>query len=199
MNVKTYLGDLLGGSLWISESRILAKPLLDNLSDQQWKQLIVEENILQKKSPNSANRNARTIRLRLEPLGDNFLKQLSNASEKEAIQLLMVALLIHSPIVVSFINQSIIEAKKTYKKEITKDAWATFLNDQIRIIPELENYSQASLDKMGSNAIKSLVDCGYLNTSRKRELQIVYLFPEVKNTLVDLKREDLIPSMECTL
>jgi len=199
MDVKTYLGDLLGGSLWISESKLLAKPLLNHLSEQQWKELIVDENILQKKSPNSANRNARTIKLRLETLGDDLLNQLSHASEKEAIQLLMVALLIHSPIVVSFIKNTIIEAKQTYKTTISKDAWAVFLEEQIRVVPDLENYSQASLDKMGNNAIKSLVDCGYLNSPRKRELQIVYLLPEVKKALINLKREDLIPIMECTL
>lgn len=199
MNVKKYLGDLIGGALMIADSRIIAEILLKPLSEGDWKKLIIEENILQKKSSHSAIRNARTIRVRLQPMGEKFIADLLQASDRVYIQLLMVAYLINSPIVVDFMQQTLADARQAYKTSIAMDAWQEFMSDRIRVIPELANYSESSLKKMGSNTVRTLVDSGYLNTSRKRELQAVYLLPEVKDWLTELNREDLIPVMECTL
>ncbi|MCW7021668.1 DUF1819 family protein [Escherichia coli] len=49
MNIKEYLGDLIGSSLLITESRIIAESLLKKLPEDEWKSLIVEQNVLQKK------------------------------------------------------------------------------------------------------------------------------------------------------
>lgn len=73
MNIKEYLGDLIGGSLLITESRIIAESLLKKLPEDEWKSLIVEQNVLQKKSGQTAIRYARTIRWRIEGLGDEFM------------------------------------------------------------------------------------------------------------------------------
>ena len=56
MNIKEYLGDLIGGSLLITESRIIAESLLKKLPEDEWKSLIVEQNVLQKKSSQTAIR-----------------------------------------------------------------------------------------------------------------------------------------------
>lgn len=52
---------------------------------------------------------------------------------------------------------------------------------------------------MGNNAIKILADAGYLDTARRKNLQPVYLLPEVKDWLEKLERNDLESVMECTL
>ena len=67
---------------------------------------------------------------------------------------------------------------------------------------ELSGYlvsQMAIVKKMGNNAIKALVDSGYLSDSRTKKIQPVYLMPEVKDWLVRLGREDLIDVMECTI
>jgi hypothetical protein len=199
MNNKEYLGDLIGGSLMIADCRIIAETLLKNLPEAEWKKLVIEENILQKKSVNTASRNAYTLRKRLEPLGRKFLQTLLGVSEQAYIQLLMMAFLIHSPVVVDFMQKSLAEAKRTYKPGISPNAWAEFIEDRVRAYPELGMYSESTLKKMGNNVVKALVDSGYLNTSRQRQIQAVYLLPEVKVCLSDLGHEDLINIMECTV
>ena len=74
MNAKKYLGDLIGGGLLVAESRIVARTLLQNLSDAEWKHLFEVENILQKRSRHSSIRYARTIRRRITPLGKDFMQ-----------------------------------------------------------------------------------------------------------------------------
>ena len=68
MNVKDYVGDLIGASLLITESRIIADYLLKDLSDDEWKSLVIEQNILQKRSAQTASRYTKTIRHRVEGL-----------------------------------------------------------------------------------------------------------------------------------
>ena len=199
MNIKKYLGDLTGGSLMIAENRIIAEILLKKVSEEEWKRAIVDENILQKKSVNSAMRNAHTLRKRLESMGDVFLATLLNASERAYIQLLMVTFLIHSPVVLDFMRQCLAEARRTYKPSLSTDAWDDFIDMRHRTFPELEQYSESTLKKMGNNVVRALVDSGYLNTSRQRLIQPVYLLPEVEIFLSELGREDLVEVMECTV
>lgn len=199
MNVKDYVGDLIGASLLITESRILAEYLLKNLSDDEWKSLVIEENILQKRSGQTASRYTKTIRQRIEVLGDDFIVSLLESNERAYIQLLMAALLINSPIVADFMRLSLAEARRTYKPTLASDAWSEFYDTQIRVFPELNKFFESTINKMGNNAIKSLVDTGYLSDSRKRQIQPVYLLPEVKKCLIRLGMEDLIEIMECTV
>lgn len=122
MNVKDYVGDLVGGGLFLTESRIITESLLRNLSDDKWNSLIIGDNILQKKSGQTAIRYARTIRCRIESLGTEFMTELLAVSERAYVQMLMVSLLIHSPIVADFMRLTLAEYRRTYKPSLTADA-----------------------------------------------------------------------------
>ena len=183
----------------IADNRIIAEILLKKFTEEEWKKAIRDENVLQKKSVNSAARNAHTLRKRLGCMNDAFLTALINASDRAYIQLSMVTLLIHSPIVLDFMRQCLAEARRTYKPTLSMDAWGNFIDMRHHTFPELEHYSKATLKKMGNNAVKALVDGGYLNTSRQRQILPVYLLPEVKAILLKIGREDIAEIMECTL
>lgn len=198
MNVKSYLGDLNGGGLLITESRIIAEIQLKNLSVDEWKKLVVDENVLQKKSAQTALRFANVIRKRLEVMGEPFSQLLLDVSERAYIQLLMAAFMIQSPVIVDFMREYLAEARRTYKPDIANDAWISFIDDRIKVIPELASYSETTLKRMGSHVIKALVDAGYLKSTRQRQIQAVYLLPEVKDLLINIDKQELIDVMECT-
>jgi hypothetical protein len=61
---KTYSGDLVADSLLVRESRQIARLLLSGSDRADWNKSVVSENILQKRSPVSARRQARLIRKR---------------------------------------------------------------------------------------------------------------------------------------
>ncbi|MEM8280668.1 DUF1819 family protein [Morganella morganii] len=199
MKIKEYIGDLVGGGLFLAESRIIAESLLKNLPDNKWKSQIIENNILQKKSGQTAIRYARTIRCRIEGQGERFMTELLTASERAYIQMLMMSLLIHSPVLSDFMRLTLAEARRTYKPALPADAWSEFYDSKMRVYAELGDFSDSTIKKMGNNAIKALVDSGYLSDSRTKKIQPVYLMPEVKDWLVRLGRKDLIDVMECTI
>ncbi len=198
MNVKKYLGDLSGGGLLITESRTIAEIHVKKLSEKDWKQLIVDENVLQKKSAQTALRFANVIRKRLDAMGEPFSLLLLDASERAYIQLLMAAFMIQSPVIVDFMQECLAEARRTYKPDIASDAWVNFIDDRKKVIPELASYSESTLKRMGSNVIKALVDTGYLKSTRQRQIQAVYLLPEVKGLLINIDKQEVIDVMECT-
>ena len=198
-DIRDYLGDLIGGSLLIAETRIIAESLLKQLPEEEWRALVIDQNILQKKSVKTSSRYVRVIRTRIEGLGQDFMSALVNSSDRAYIQLLLVAVMINSPIVEDFMRLSLAEAKRTYKPNLPTTAWQDFYETQSLKYPDLNNYSESTIKKLGTNVIKILVLSGYLSDARKREIYPVYLMPEVKEWLVRLNREDLIEVMECAL
>lgn len=62
---SSYNGEMVAGSLLIPESREVAKLLIQEASAEEWHQAITIDNILQKRSPASAKRQAKLIRNRL--------------------------------------------------------------------------------------------------------------------------------------
>jgi len=198
-DIRDYVGDLIGGSLLIAETRIIAETLLKQLPEDEWCALVIDQNILQKKSVKTSSRYVRVIRTRIEGLGKDFMSALVTSTDRAYIQLLLVAVMINSPIVEDFMRLSLAEAKRTYKPNLPRNAWQDFYETQSLKYPDLNNYSESTIKKLGTNVIKILVLSGYLSDARKREIYPVYLMPEVKEWLLRLDRADLIEVMECTL
>ena len=59
-----YNAEVVAGALMLSESRQIARRLLDSVTDSELKRLLVEDNILQKRSPSTALRQAALIKNR---------------------------------------------------------------------------------------------------------------------------------------
>ena len=196
---KHYIRDLVSGSLFIAESKIVAQSLLKGLPEEEWARFIISDNPLRKKSPNTSIRYARTIKRRLTPLGKQFMQDIIDANDPLYIQLLMLALLIYTPVVADFMTSIVTETKRVYRPNLASDAWITFMSDRSRLLPKLNELSESTLQKTGTNVIRALVEAGYLDNNKNRKLQPVYLLPETKKWLQQLNRMDMEQIMECTL
>ena len=196
---KHYIRDLVSGSLFVAESKAVAQSLMLDQSEDEWVRVIIQDNPLRKKSPNTAIRYARTIKRRLGSLGKPFSEAIIDATDPLYTQLLMLALLIYTPVIADFMNHVLAESKRVYKPNLTADAWNVFLLDRFRILPGLSQLSESTLQKTGTSVIRALVEAGYLDNNKSRRIQPVYLLPETKFWLQQLNREDLEPVMECTL
>jgi len=195
-NNKLWIGDLLGGALMARESRTIAELLLNEPDEATWKQKIINENILQASSTSTANRYARTLRLRLMSLDRECWQLITDGSESERVQVLLVALIIQSPIVADFLNDVVNPARKQFKEKLAMSSWEEFVDANLRLHPELTEFSESSIKKMGNNLIKALTEAGYLDTPRRRNLQSVFLLPDVAASLQRLGRNDLTPILE---
>lgn len=181
MTAKAYLGDIIGGSIMLRESRLIAQLLLQHPDRDAWEHAIVDDNILQKPSVHSAKRMAATCRRRLEPMFDDFWSALLDAPEDLACQLMLVAVMRDSPVLVDFVATEVADARRMYRETLSAQAWVDFIEARQRVIDGLDGYSPSSIGKMGSNIYKMLVDAGYLESARSKRFKAVYLLPEVRD------------------
>jgi len=195
-NHKGYLGDLIGGSLMIRESQIIAELLLKKPSKEEWTDAIVNQNVLQKRSDASSKRNAATIKKRLEGLSDEYIEQLAFGSTELSTQLMFAATLINSTMLADFMRNVFIDAKRMFRENIDSTDWQSFWDERSRLFPEFSQMTASSTYKVSQVAFKVLADAGYIETTRNKKLQNVYLLPEVRSLLTDMNRDDIIAAME---
>lgn len=196
MNHKEYLGDLIGGSLMLRESQIIAALLLKNPTIEDWNEQIVDRNVLQKRSVASAKRNAATIKNRIGKLSNDFLELVAYGSSEVSSQAMLAATLINSPILADFMRGIVMDAKRMYRESLDSSDWEHFWLERTRLFPDLAKMTESSTYKVAQVAFKVISDAGFINSTRNKTLQNVYVFPEIKDMLVRLKREDLIQAME---
>lgn len=198
MRIDPYIGDLMGAtSLMIGESRVVASLLLKNLTEEEWNDALVNQNVLQKGSPQTAKRRARCLKYRLDPLPRSFLELIDAGADKEVKQLLFAALLNHSPLVVDFFKFAVIEPKLTFKQQMHSHVWLEFIDQKIRYQAGLLKLTDSTLVKMRRSIISSFVEAGYLEDSKTLNYQNVYVLPATQDLLSSLNRHDLIAVMEC--
>lgn len=178
------------------EGRLIAELMLQNLTEDEWQHKLLAENVFQVSSGRTAVRYARTLRLRLSMLDEQGLQLIANGSERQRQQALLVALCLQSPIIAQFISQVVNDARRQFRETLPANVWMTFVDDQLRVHPELTGFSESSLMKMGNNVLKALSEAGYLDTPRRRNLQTVYLLEEIQALLARLEQQDLISVLE---
>ncbi|MEZ8194739.1 hypothetical protein BCT61_05540 [Vibrio breoganii] len=193
---KRYLGDLIGGSLMLRESQILAGLMLKDPTPSEWNEAIVDENILQKPSAASAKRNASTIKKRLSGLNNRFLEKLAYSGSDEASQLMFAATLINSPLLADFMRTVVVDAKQMYRESLTVDDWHHFWQDRSRLYPALAEMSEASTYKVSQVAFKVIADAGYIDSTKNKQLLNVYVSQDVRELLSEMDHDDVLQAME---
>ena len=101
---KLYNGEIVAGSLLIPESRKIAKLLLQKTSEEEWYQAVIIDNILQKRSPASAKRQAKLIRKRLSLMGPEHWTLVKDGNAEVTTQALLAAAIKHSRLLGDFMS-----------------------------------------------------------------------------------------------
>jgi hypothetical protein len=197
MTAKDYLGDINGGSLMPRESQIIAGLLLQDLTKEEWDHKLIEENVLQRNTPNTSKRVASTISIRLKPLTREFWQSLADADKNTANQLALLATLINSPILADFMRNVLADACRLYQEKLTHRHWDDFLEARYVSLPDLNQFSPGTLDRIRNNIIRVLSEADYLASARSKKIQGVFILPDVILWAEKLGREDLIKVMEC--
>lgn len=196
MTAKDYLGDIIGGSLMLRESRVIAELLATSPDEKKWTDAIVNDNVLQKTSVHSAKRMASTLRKRLQPMGEVFWAELSDVSDDTARQMLLLATMCQSPVLTDFMATTLSDARQMYRESLRSDDWQEFILSRQRAIVGLEQYSESSIQKMGSNVFKILADSGYLESGRSKKLKNVYVLPQIREWAIRLDCQKTYDVME---
>lgn len=195
---QIYNGEFVAGSLLVPESRKIARLLLNGTDSATWRQAIIIDNILQKRSPVSANRQARLIKRRLELMKPELWKMVVRGSSDIATQALMVAAIKHSRLLSDFMDKIIREKWRTFKQGISPKDWNELLEMCSQIDPSILDWSDSTLSKLRQVIFRILAEAKYIDGTKTLKLLPVSVFPEVRQYLTDNNETYVLRCMEVT-
>ena len=183
-----YDSDLIGGSLQVRESRIVADLLLQDASPEQWHEVIQQQNRLQKRAPASAKRVAQAIRKRLERLDAPFWRAIRDGDDELATQVVFCSALERNLLLVEFIETVLKDAFVTRAGVLEPYHWNEFLDERSHRDSAITTWTESSRTKMAQVVYRMLAEVGLLESTRNMKLQNLMIRSEVRVLLDDSYR-----------
>jgi hypothetical protein len=197
-NIQIYNAEIVAGSLLIPESRKIARLLLGNADDDTWHEAIEVKNILQKRSPASARRQAKLIRNRLEPMTPELWKLVTDGSTDVATQALLAAAIKHSRLLGDFMDKVLRENRRTFKPVILAKDWEVFFDLCTQKDPGIMNWSEKTFSKIRQVVFRILAEAKYIDGTRSLRILPVSIVAEVRSYLLKNAEEYILRCMEAT-
>lgn len=191
-------GEIVAGSLLIPESRKVVRLLMNGANKTNWHHAIIVDNILQKRSPASAKRQAKLIRNRLELMKPDLWVLVDKGSSEVVTQALLAAAIKHSRLLGDFMDKMLRENWRTFKRQIFPKDWDLFLEFCIQTDPKISSWSGSTLSKLRQVVFRILAEARYIDSTRSFKILPVSIVPEVRNYLVANSEEYVLRCMEAT-
>lgn len=191
-----YDSDLIGGSLQVRESRIVADLLLQKADVEQWQEVIQRQNRLQKRAPATAKRVAYALRQRLERFDAPFWQAICDGDEELATQVVFCSALERNLLLVEFIETVLKDAFITRAGVLERYHWDEFLDERSQRDSAITTWTESSRRKMAQVVYRMLAEVGLLESTRSMKLQNLMVRSEVRALLDDSCRYRLKACLE---
>lgn len=199
MSSSKYKADIAGGSLKLPESRIVAGLLLDDVTKEEWRRAIEDENVLQKRSPGTAARQASLLRARLETMTPDLWRLVRDGSKETATHALLAAAVKHSPLFAEFLNRVVRERFRTFQNDLPRKLWSEYVEHLRDEDPAMPVWNDATVNKLGDSVFQILKEAGFIIDTRTYRLQPVQIAPDVLAYLRDTDQLDVIERLQVSL
>lgn len=181
-------------SLIVPETRCVADLLLAGISTDEWRQRIEIDNVLQKKTRNSAITYASLARSRLMTMDAPLWELVRDGSSPEATDGALAATIKFSPLFGQFLSTVVRDCHRRYLTELPASAWDDYLDDMQRTHSEMPSFNDSTRVKLRQNAMRMLQEAGFIESTRHLVLRKRQTEPRVLAYLNEHK-EDFV--MEC--
>ena len=178
-----YRADITAGALKVPESRVVADLLLRKLTDEQFRQAIVANNVLQTRNPATARRLARLIRSRLEPMGADLWKLVRDGAGDVATHAVLAAAIKHSPLLGDFLELVVGEQYRLFGASLSAAMFGDYLEGCRERDPDMPLWNESTRRRLHSSIFQTLAQAGYLNNTRQLQLRPVHIAERVLHYL----------------
>jgi len=199
MSRSKYKADIAGGALKLPESRIVARLLIEGVSAEEWRRAIEDENVLQKRSPGTAARQASLLRARLQTMTPDLWYLVCDGSKETATHALLAAAIKHSPLFAEFMNRVVRERFRTFQNDLPRKLWSEYVEHLQNEDPDMPVWNEATTNKLGDSVFQILKESGFITDTRSYRLQPVQTAPAVLSYLRDTAQHDVIERLQVTL
>ncbi len=194
--MSRYKPNFTKGSLLIHESRIVAGLLLEGVGEEGWKSAIVERNILQKRTPNTALTYGWLIRRRLETMSPELWELVRDASLPVATSAVFAATVKYSPLLGDFMGEVVADQYRRFETCLRPALWDRYIETCRDRDTKVADWSAATLAKLRQNAWRMLAEAGYVNDTRSLELRALHLPQELLSYLATNKEQYVLSCMQ---
>lgn len=174
-----YRADITAGALKIPESRIIADLLLRGVNENDWKDAIIKENILQARNPATAIRLTRLIRGRLELMDAELWKLIRDGNTTVSIHAVLAAAIKHSHLIGDFLDLIVREQYRVFSPSLSNKIWEDYLEDCRRRDPEMPMWNESTRKRLRSSVYQTLAQAGFIEDTKKLKLQPVHIAQHV--------------------
>ena len=199
MAESRYKADIAGGSLKLQESRIVASLLLDGVSDADWKRAIETDNVLQKRSPGTAKRQASLIRARLETMEPELWELVRDGSKETATHALFAAAIKHSTLLGDFLDRVVRDQFRMFRHDLPRKLWGDFIEHCRDHDPFMPQWRESTTNKLGDSVYRILAEVGYVLDNRKYLLQPVHISGAILAYLRDHEEDYVLRCVQVAL
>ena len=178
-----YRATIAASSLKVAASRTIAELLLQGVNAHDWRTELVEKNVLQIQSPETAVRLAQLLRARLELMQPALWEMIRDGSAPLATHACLAAAVKHSPLLGDFLDIAMREQYRLFRPALSNIIWEHFIEDCRNRDPGMSDWSGSTVARIRSTVFAILAQAGYVENPRTLRLQTVHIAREVLNYL----------------
>ena len=193
-----YNAEISAGSLLPLESRRIATLLLSTPDQAQWQHAIEIDNILQKKTPATARRQATLLRRRLNTLDAQAWQMIAVRETEVVIQLLLAAAVKHSELLGDFMRNVYADRWRRLETNLAPGDWHDFLVECGHQDAAVAKWSDSTKAKLFQVIVRILAEAKYLESTRSMTLTPQSVHPDVRRYLLARDETYVLDCLERT-
>jgi hypothetical protein len=170
-----YTATITTASLRLRESRLIADLLLQDVSEEAWREAILEENLLQMDSIESVKRISRLLRARLEPMGEELWRMVRDGDREQATQAVFAGAVKNSRLLGDFMDITMREQRASFARNLEYRIWNEYIAGCRGRDPDMPQWSDSTIARLRSAVFFMLAEAGYLKDTRSLLLQNVFV------------------------
>ena len=178
-----YNAEISAGALMLVESKQLARLYIKQPTHEQWREAVEVDNLLQKKTPATAKRQAILVKKRFDLLGIELVEQIATSDSEFATQLLFAGSLLHSQLHYDYMLKVYALHVRRLDQAISKAAWENYWEECALIDGTINQWSLATKNKLNQVILRILSQAKYIETTRNMVITPFHLRPEVRGLL----------------
>lgn len=196
LSAARYRATIATSSLKVAESRTIADLLLQGTNTHDWRAELVEKNVLQMRSPETAARMGQLLRARLELMQPALWVMVRDGSSLLATHACLAAAVKHSSLLGDFLNIAVREQYRLFRPALSNAIWLHFIEDCRNRDPGMSNWSESTVARLRSTVFAILAQAGYIENTRTLKLQTVYVAKEVLSYLYEQEEQYVLRCIE---
>lgn len=173
--MRNYNASITSSLLWVQESRITAKHIVDGFTRTDLCQLSRTENIFMAPSDDRKRKIANTTYDRISKLPQSIIEELSRCSIEDARLIVLLSIMLNDDLFNDFMIEVFKEKVVIGLNKINRNDVRIYLDNKRTLHESVKNIAEASFYKLSQTYIKYLIEAGLVDNAKDGNILKPYI------------------------